>query len=391
MPNTPKSTLPLTLLIITLMLLAINMRSPIVMLGSVAPTLTDALGLSVSAIGLLGALPMPMFAFGALVAPMFAKRFGLESMMMMSSAVLAISVLSRVWFGVGGLFIGTVILSLAIGLLNALSAPFIKKYAPNHIALATGVFSLSMSVYAGLCAYAVVPLMDVVAWQVALSWWGIFAVMTFFMLLFINKLNHTDASLMTSTSSHFKVWKSKDAWYLGMYMGIQSLLFYTVASFLPSIGMDYGLSLTDASRLALAFQLSAPVAVFLLTLLIKTNFPIKIIALVASLANVVGSGGFIWFTDYLMIWSLLMGFGGACIFTLSLMLFSIRTTRLDTARDLSGMVQAVGYGVAFFGPLVLGKLYEKTGTWEISLYVLFALMCVNVGFGWLAGRGDRVD
>ena len=178
---------------------------------------------------------------------------------------------------------------------------------------------------------------------------------------------------------------------MGMYMGIQSLLFYTVASFLPSIGMDYGLSLTDASRLALAFQLSAPVAVFLLTLLIKTNFPIKIIALVASLANVVGSGGFIWFTDYLMIWSLLMGFGGACIFTLSLMLFSIRTTRLDTARDLSGMVQAVGYGVAFFGPLVLGKLYEKTGTWEISLYVLFALMCVNVGFGWLAGRGDRVD
>ncbi|STZ07493.1 Inner membrane transport protein YeaN [Moraxella caprae] len=394
MPNTPhshKSALPLALLIITLVLLAINMRSPIVMLGSVAPTLTDALGLSVSAIGLLGSLPMPMFAFGALVAPMLAKRFGLEVMMMISGAVLAVGVLSRVWLGVSGLFVGTVVLSLAIGLLNALTAPFIKKYVPNHIALATGVFSLSMSVCAGLCAYLVVPLMGVVSWQVALSWWGVFAVMAFFMLLFINKLYHADTAQTTSTPSHFNAWKSKDAWYLGVYMGIQSLLFYTVASFLPSIGIGYGLNLANASGLALAFQLSAPVAIFLLTFLIKRNFPIKIIALVASLANVVGSGGLIWFPDYLMTWSALMGFGGACIFTLSLMLFSIRTTRLDTARDLSGMVQAVGYGVAFFGPLVLGKLYEKTGTWELSLYVLFILMCVNVGFGWLAGRGDRVD
>lgn len=89
MPNAThpqKLALPLFLLIITLMFSAVNMRSPIVMVGSVAPTLTDALGLSVSAIGLLGSLPMPMFAFGALVAPMLAKRFGLETVMLASTA-----------------------------------------------------------------------------------------------------------------------------------------------------------------------------------------------------------------------------------------------------------------------------------------------------------------
>lgn len=82
---------------------------------------------------------------------------------------------------------------------------------------------------------------------------GVFAVMTFFMLLFINKLYHDDTTQSTSTPGHFNAWKSKDAWYLGVYMGIQSLLFYTVASFLPSIGMGYGLSLTQASGLALTF------------------------------------------------------------------------------------------------------------------------------------------
>lgn len=151
------------------------------------------------------------------------------------------------------------------------------------------------------------------------------------------------------------------------------------------------MSMTQAGGLALAFQITAPIAIFLLTFLIKRNFSIKIIAVVASILNAIGAGGLIWLPDYLYFWSALMGFGGASIFTLSLMLFSIRTNSLESARDLSGMVQAVGYGVAFFGPLILGKLYEKTGTWELSLWVLFILMCVNVVFGWLAGSGEKVD
>lgn len=387
----PKSTLPLGLLIVTLILSAINMRSPIVMLGSVAPALINALGLSISTIGLLGSLPMPMFAVGALVAPLLARRFGLEMMMMVSTLVLALGVLMRVWFGVNGLFVGTLGLSLAIGLLNALTAPFIKKYAPHHIALATGVFSLSMSIFAGFCAFVVVPMMAMMSWQMALSSWGVFAVAVFVLLLFIGRLKQTDPTLTAQPLSQFNAWKNKDAWYMGLYMGIQSLLFYTVASFLPSIGMGYGLSLSDASQLALTFQAVAPVAIFLLTYLIKRGLQVRIIALTASLANVVGVGGLMWLPDHLLAWSALIGFGAAAIFTLSLMMFSLRTTRLDTARDLSGMVQAVGYSVAFFGPLVLGKLYEITGTWKLSLWVLFILMCINVGFGWLAAKTDRVD
>lgn len=386
-----KSHLPLGLLIITLILSAINMRSPIVMLGSVASVLTEALGLSLSTVGLLGALPMPMFAFGALVAPMLAKRFGLEVVMMVCTAVLAISVLMRVWFGVGGLLVGIVMLSLAIGLLNALTAPFIKKYAPNHIALATGVFSLSMSLFSGFCAFVVVPMMTVMSWQMALSSWGLFAFMVLFLLFYIHRQKPPDTPHTDITPSHFNAWKNKEAWYMGIFMGIQSLLFYTVASFLPSIGMSYGLNLLEAGKLAFAFQVVAPIAIFLLTYLIRQGFSTRAIALAGSLMNVVGVGGLIWLPDHLLTWSALMGLGAAAIFTLSLMMFSLRTTRLDTARDLSGMVQAVGYSVAFFGPLVLGWLYERTGTWALSLWVLFMLMCVNVGFGWVAGRDDKVD
>ncbi|MDO4699785.1 MAG: MFS transporter [Moraxella sp.] len=387
-----KTGIPLTLLLIGLVLSAVNMRSPIVMIGSVAPTFYDALKLSPAHIGYLGALPMPLFAVGALIAPRFASRFGLETMMLMMTALLTLSVASRVWFGVSGLFVGTFFLSFAIGMLNALTAPFIKKHAPNHIALATGVFSLSMSLFAGVSAWVVIPMMTVVSWQIALSSWALFGILTVMIWQWVKNHTPTISPAQSNTQAPpFNPWRNKDAWYLGVFMGIQSFLFYSVASFLPSIGIGYGLTDTAASELALTFQVVAPLAIFLLTFLIKRNLSIRLIAISSAALNVIGTAGLIWLPNWLHLWSAVMGFGGAAIFTLSLMLFSMRTHHFGSARDLSGMAQAVGYAVAFFGPLGLGKLFELSQSWQLPLYVLFGAMVVNVGFGYLAGSGDKVD
>lgn len=382
---------PLALLLLGLILSAINMRSPIVMIGSVAPTLYEALHLSPADIGYLGALPMPLFAIGALVAPRLASRFGLENMMFVMTALLTLGVATRVWAGVSGLFAGTFVLSFAIGLLNALTAPFIKKYAPNHIAIATGIFSLSMSLFAGISAWAVIPMMTVMSWQIALSGWAVFGGLTLIIWQFIKQHATPDTPTHTKHASAFNPWKNKDAWYLGVFMGIQSFLFYSVASFLPSIGASYGLNTKDAAKLALMFQVVAPIAIFLLTFLIKRNLPVRMVAIISAILNAIGSAGLIWLPNYLSLWSAVMGFGGASIFTLSLMMFSMRTTHFESARDLSGMVQAVGYAIAFFGPLGLGKLFELSQSWQLSLYVLFGAMVLNIGFAYLAGSDDKVD
>lgn len=389
--NKTTPSVPLALLLFGLILSAINMRSPIVMMGSVAPTLYEVLHLSPAHIGYLGALPMPLFAIGALVAPRLASRFGLENMMLAMTALLTFGVATRVWFGVSGLFVGTFILSFAIGMLNALTAPFIKKHTPNHIAIATGIFSLSMSLFAGISAWAVIPMMTVMSWQIALSGWALFGGLTFIIWQYVKRQAITDTPTHTNQSSTFNPWKSTDAWYLGIFMGIQSFLFYSVASFLPSIGISYGLDPKDAAKLALMFQVVAPVAIFLLTFLIKRNISIRMVAIISATLNAIGSAGLIWLPSHLPLWSAVMGFGGASIFTLSLMMFSMRTTHFESAKDLSGMVQAVGYTVAFFGPLGLGKLFELSQSWQLPLYVLFGAMVLNIGFAYLAGSGDKVD
>lgn len=392
----------LYMILVFLILLSVNMRSPIVMIGSLADILNQSLGLSPLYLGYLGALPLPLFALGALITPRLIVNFGLMRLIVVVTTILTVAILLRVWAGMIGVFIGTFVLSLMIGILNVAIAPFIKQYLPNHITIATGIFSLSMSVSAGFLAWLVVPLSKTLNWQFSLSVWAIFAALA--VLIFIiriqkisqvngvfNQKTNQNLTINNGFQTHFLVWKNKMAWCLGVFFGLQSLLFYSVASFLSLVGVSYGLSNEQASVAVLVFQFAAPVAIFMMTALIKRNFSIKIIAFTSAICNAVGVFGLIVLPDFLYLWSAMMGFGGSAIFTLVLMLFSLKTSSLQAARDLSGMVQVVGYVIAFFGPLILGQLFHKTGDWQLPLWTLFGLMAFNIGFANWAGNENKID
>lgn len=386
--------IPLALLAIALLLLAINMRAPIVMLGSVAPILKDALGLNDDMIGWLGALPMPAFALGSLLSPFIARRFGLETTLVAMVGLIILSLIVRVLDGASLFFVGTAMMAIAIGFVNTLGAPIIKKHAPNHIALMTGLLSLCMSVFAGVIAWAVLPITHAVGWRLGMGLWAAVGMATF-IIWFIIARRSSAGSISSSTPAStittqdrvpFNAWRDINAWALAAFMGIQSMLFYGLAAFLPMIGVAKGLALEDATSLALTFQLAAPFTIIGLTWLIKRGVPVRMAAMAAAILNTVGVAGLIYLPNHLHLWSLAMGLGAASIFTLSLMMFSLRTHDSDTARDVSGMVQAVGYSIAFFGPVMLGRLFEHYQDWQMPLTALLSLMVVNVGIAWFATR-----
>ena len=127
----------------------------------IAPVVQDALNISETQIGWLGAVPMLTFAVGALIAPAIGKRFGLENTLIAMIALLTIGMMIRTviptW---SGFLIGTLLLTLAIGFANTLAAPVIKQRTPKHIPLITGLFSLTMTVTAGIVAGVVLPLSE---------------------------------------------------------------------------------------------------------------------------------------------------------------------------------------------------------------------------------------
>jgi len=393
----PSSRFTFWLVLCAMILLATNMRAPIVALGSIAPVVKDALDISEFQIGWLGAVPMLSFAVGALISPAIGKRFGLENTLIAMIGLLTVGMIIRTaiptW---SGFLIGTLLLTLAIGFANTLAAPVIKQRTPQHIPLITGLFSLTMTTAAGIVAGVVLPLSEQVGWQWALGGWTILGVFAFVIWLFLRvrlgSSNHQAVIPAALGSSDISMWRTTFAWQIAIFMGLQSLLFYTVASFLPSIWVSKGLSAISAGQMGSVFQFMAPVSILSLTWLVNRGRPIQALAVFAAVLNVVGILGVSYLsTDLAWLWSGMMGMGCSAIFTLSMMLFSMRTYTTNQASELSGMAQAVGYVIAFFGPLGTGWLHETTGSWSVPLFIMLILMIVNVVIAWLVSRPVMVD
>ena len=393
----PSTRFTFWLVLCAMVLLATNMRAPIVALGSIAPVVKDALDISEFQIGWLGAVPMLSFAVGALISPTIGKRFGLENTLIAMIGLLTVGMIIRTviptW---SGFLIGTLLLTLAIGFANTLAAPVIKQRTPQHIPLITGLFSLTMTTAAGIVAGVVLPLSEQVGWQWALGGWTILGVFAFVIWLFLRvrlgSSNHQAVIPAALGSSDISMWRTTFAWQIAIFMGLQSLLFYTVASFLPSIWVSKGLSAVSAGQMGSVFQFMAPVSILSLTWLVNRGRPIQALAVFAAVLNVIGILGVSYLsTDLAWLWSGMMGMGCSAIFTLSMMLFSMRTYTTNQASELSGMAQAVGYVIAFFGPLGTGWLHEMTGSWSMPLFIMLILMIVNVVIAWLVSRPVMVD
>ena len=137
------------------------------------------------------------------------------------------------------------------------------------------------------------------------------------------RLSHQAIVPPTSGASDISMWRTPFAWQIAVFMGLQSLLFYTVASFLRSlIWVSKGLSAVQAGQMASVFQFMAPVSILSLTWLINRGRPIQALAVFAAVLNVIGILGINYLsTDLAWLWSGLMGIGCSAIFTLSMMLF----------------------------------------------------------------------
>ncbi|MGP4950981.1 MFS transporter, partial [Psychrobacter sp. T6-1] len=259
----PSSKFTFWVVLCAIILLATNMRAPIVALGSIAPVVQEALNISETQIGWLGAVPMLGFAVGSFISPTIGKRFGLENTLIAMIALLTLGMVVRsiipTWTG---FLSGTIMLTLAIGFANTLAAPVIKQRTPNHIPLITGLFSLTMTVVAGIVAGVVLPLSEYVGWQWALGGWAILGVLALvvwiFLRLRLGSSTNLIAPIAAQGTSHIAIWRNAFAWQIAVFMGLQSLLYYTVASFLPSIWVSKGLSAVKAGQMGSVFQFMAP-------------------------------------------------------------------------------------------------------------------------------------
>lgn len=388
-------------IVIAIVLLGINMRSPIIGFGAVAHLVQADLALSTKMIGLIGTIPMFAFALSSFIAPKIAKKLGLENTIIVACMMLAIGIFGRVWQAdIGFILFGTILLSLAISFGNVLVPAVIKKFTPQHIGLVMGLYSLTLSVMAGVSTGIAMKLVKFGGWQFALGIWGwvsVFALVAWLILkhwLIKNPLDYLNNATKNSitTTEKTSVWKMPLAWWISGFMGIQSLLYYTLASFLPSLLIDKGLTEQQAGTMGMYFQFMAFPSIMLLSRWVSVGWNLRTLAMIASLSNLLGVIGFGFLSlQWVWLWAILTGFGCGVIFTLCLMLFTIKSRDSVQAGELSGMAQTVGYTIAILGPLLTGWFKDISQGWTIPMLFLTILMSIKCICAWFATQDKPLE
>ncbi|HEX8259252.1 MAG TPA: MFS transporter [Rubrobacteraceae bacterium] len=382
------------LLVLAIVLLAANLRPA---LTSVAPLIgqirTDT-GVSNGVAGLLTGLPLLAFAVLSPIAPRLARRFDMERVLLASLLVLAVGILLRSAGVVAALFLGTAILGAAIAVGNVLLPSLVKREFPERTGLMTSTYTTALAVSAAIAAGASFP----IAYQVDIGWRGSLALWALLALVaavaWFPQIRSADpANASTGTSRGVTgLWGSVLAWQVTLFMGLQSLGYYVVLTWLPEILQEeVGVSASQAGwMLALAQVVVIPAMFIAPVLADRRPSQYSVVVVAVTLTGVGTLGLLVAASTATVLWIVLLGLGQGACFSLALTFFALRAPDSAHAAALSGMAQSIGYLLAAGGPFLFGLLRDATHAWTAPLTLLVAVTVCLLITGLGAARDAHV-
>lgn len=391
MPTPPayadRSALQRSLLMAGIVLIAINLRPALAGVGPLISDIRQDTGLSNTALGLLTTLPLLAFGVVSMLTPLVTRRLGIEGTLAAALLLLATGILLRVLPSVLLLFVGTALAGIAIAFGNVLLPSLVKRDFPERAGVMTAVYSSAMGIGAALAAGVSVPLAVGLGWRGSLGVWTVLAFLALGAWLpqLRNRTRPQNGRTFRQALGHLG--GSRLAWYVALFMGLQSLTFYAVLAWLPEILQSRGLSPGYAGWMLALSQGTGILGTMLIPTWAERLRDQRRIVWMLALLEIVSLVGLLSpGTALVPLWVSILGFILGGTFGLSLLFIVVRTTDTETATELSGMAQSVGYLLAATGPFLFGLLHDLTHAWSGSLFFLMAVVVAKLLSGLGAGR-----
>ncbi|MFI9815976.1 MFS transporter [Saccharothrix variisporea] len=368
-----------------LLVVAANLRASLTGVGPLLDQVQADLGLAPAVAGLLNTLPLLAFVALSPVVPRLAARWGAERLLGGAVVVLALGIAVR-WVPASvGLFGGTVLIGAGIAVGNVLLPALIKRDFPTKVGVLTSAYATVMGGVAAIASGVAVPISQVApgGWRTALGGWVFFALVA--VLLWIPRMRAPRRE--ARAVRHRLPWGSGLAWAVTAFMGLQSLGFYVVVTWLPQVFQDNGVSPAAAGWLLFLFQVVAVGTSLTVPGALRWARDQRALAAACSAIMLVGYVGLFVAPGRALLWSVVLGLGGGACLVLALAFISLRAENAPGAGALSAMSQSIGYLPAAIGPVVFGLLHTVSDGWRVPIGLMVVTAAAQTVVALVAGHG----
>ncbi|MEV1328017.1 MFS transporter [Micromonospora costi] len=372
---------PLALL--GVLLLALNLRAAIAALAPLLPDVRADLHLGSGAAGLLTTLPVLCFGLLSPLAALLGRRVGVESALLAAMLAIVAGSMLRTAPGFWWVIAGTLVIGAGVTVGNVLVPSAVKQDFPTRQGTVTAFTTAALTGGAAVAAAVAAPLAHTgLGWRGALLLVGAPAAVAAVAWLPRLRRRHV---VPVAAPRGASVLRSRVTWALAVFMGMQSLTYYAVLAWLPTMVRDGGVSAAGAGwALGLFNLLGIATAVAAPALAARLRRQRAFGVLVAATWGA-GLLGLLVAPSLYLLWATVTGLAQGAGIGLALALLVLRAGTPERARDLSGTVQSVGYLVGSTGPLLVGVLRDRSGGWGLPLGALLvaavAMAVAAVGAG----------
>ncbi|ATD30382.1 transporter [Macrococcus sp. IME1552] len=379
------------LLLVAVLLLSANLRAPLTSVGVLLPAINNDLQLSAFAISIIAILPLLAFSFASLFAAPVSTKIGLNRTIVYVLIVITIGIILRSLGSSTLLFTGILLIGIGIAFGNVLAPVFIKASFPLQVGIVTALYTVSMNIFGALSSAVSAPIAKATNYNISLAMIGIVTIITLIIwIIVLQKDKDVEApQAITMTSS---IWRSPLAWQITLFMGGQSVIFYSLINFLPIILKEQQIPVEVTGGYLTVLQIAIIIFTFIIPMIAANMAHQVYLGCINGLLFIAGIAGMIYGdVKYMLVYILFIGVALGISFGLVNLFFSMKTEYTHTAKQLSGMAQAIGYLFAALSVLVFGVIHDYTHNWNHSLYFLLADALLMLIVGMLAGRKRTIE
>ena len=365
-----------------LVLVGLALRPQVLVIGPLVGDIKADLGMSHAVAGLLGSIPVVCMGFLAPLGPVLAgsigPRFGAALCVLL---VVGFGVLRSIAPDAPTALLTTIGIGVGMAIVGPILAMAVRLRAPGHPAAGTGAYVVGMVIGATATAAIAVPLAGALGgWRGAVAAISAAGLVSLFGWLWLIPRDPASATRVRPKLPRLP-WRRSSAWLLGVIFGTQSILFYGVITWLPSLFAERGWSATAAAGQVALFtgiQLFATLSVPAFADRLGTRRSQLAVAGAITLAGAIliaATRSEIPGSVMSVLGTALLGLGVGFYFPLGLTLPVDVSADPGEAASISALMLLVGYLIASVAPVLFGLVRDATGGFD-GVAVGFVIVAV---------------